>query len=78
MPLNKYTRMSGGNQDNQFETVLNLLKAFSNGRSEECEVLLAIVDGPYYTAEKMKDLYRFTKPPKSYALHIEDVPEILR
>ena len=76
----KYTREAGGAQDNQYESVKTLLQAFQKGEEKDQKVvLLAIVDGPYYTGEKLKELRRFTRSsyPYSYALPIQDVPEIL-
>ena len=81
----KYTRKEGGAQDNQYESVQTLLYAFQNVKAEDLKeedlnvILLAIVDGPYYTKEKFEELRCLTRSnrPYSYALPIEDVPEIL-
>ena len=74
----KYTKEGGGNQDSQFNEVLQLLVHFqrSNGKYD---VVLAIVDGPYFTEKKMEELYRYerTRPPYSKALPIQDVPDFL-
>ena len=75
----KYTKQSGGNQDSQFKEMRDLLSKFQ-GSAEKDTALIVIVDGPYYTTEKMNDLRRFVRDrnPKSYACHIQDVPSILR
>lgn len=74
----KYTKEGGGNQDSQFNEMKQLLNNFK-GAQEEDKVLIVIVDGPYYTDPRMDELSSFTRdcPPRSYACHIEDVPEIL-
>ena len=76
--FHKYTKEGGGNQDSQYKEMRNALERFQ-GSAERSKVLLIIVDGPYYTPAKMDDLLRFVRdrPPRSYACHIEDVPEIL-
>ena len=81
----KYTREEGGGQGNQYKSVQTLLDAFQNVKEEDLEeedlkvVLLAIVDGPYYTKERFEELRYLTRSnrPYSYALPIEDVPDIL-
>ena len=76
--MHKYTRDSGGSQDNQFWEMARLLGQFMRCPDETC-ILLVIVDGPYYTERAMAELRRFTRdrPPRSYALHIQDVPSAL-
>ncbi len=75
----KYTREGGGNQDSQFDEVKLTLRHFQQGAVDDCTILLAIVDGPYYTREKLAELNRFerTNPPYSKAMHIQFVPEYL-
>lgn len=75
----KYTRESGGNQDSQFQEVQAMLKHFQQCGNNTGIVLLAIVDGPYYTETKMQQLRRFerTTAPISKALPIQDVPPFL-
>ena len=55
----------------------NLMKRISCS-DQEC-MLMVIVDGPYYTQQKMKDLRNYVRssPPRSYALHLGEVPAIL-
>ena len=76
--MHKYTRDSGGSQDNQFWEMVRLLGQFMRCPDETC-ILLVIVDGPYYTERAMAELRRFTRdrPLRSYALHIQDVPSAL-
>ncbi len=75
----KYTRESGGTQDNQYSEMRTLLRLFQNGIVDTHRALIVIVDGPYYTARKMEELYGYVRlqAPKSYACHIEQVPSIL-
>ncbi len=77
--MHKYTREGGGNQDSQYKEMLALLKLFLNCRDKSL-ILIVIVDGPYYTEAKMSELTHSTRdhPPKSFAVHIESVPTILR
>lgn len=75
----KYTREGGGNQDSQYNEIAHLLEMFQRAQESEEIVLLAIVDGPYYTNNRMNELHRFCrdKPPISAALPIEVVPSFL-
>lgn len=74
----KYTRESGGSQDQQFNEMRDLLRRFLNCRQRN-HVLMVIVDGAYYTVSKMHDLRNITRThdPLSFAVHIEQVPGIL-
>jgi len=74
----KYTRESGGAQDNQFNDVRNLISRFQTSPSENV-VLINIVDGAYYTDAKMEELihYQRDRIPLSRAIHIEELPETL-
>ena len=76
--MHKHTRDSGGSQDGQRDEMSKLLQQFLRCPDETC-ILLVIVDGPYYTPVQMAKLRRFTRdrPPRSYALHIQDVPSAL-
>ena len=76
--MHKYTKQSGGDQDNQFTEMRNLLESFIRCRDRHC-ILLIIVDGPYYTKEKLETLKHLTRshPPKSYATPIGKVPDLL-
>lgn len=75
----KYTREGGGNQDSQYNEILHLLTMFQRARESEDVVLLAIVDGPYYTKSRMDRLHRFCRDraPRSEAMQIEAVPDFL-
>lgn len=74
----KHTEESGGAQDQQFQEMRALLRRFHNCRNREF-VLIAIVDGAYYTEGKMEELRSFTRDhmPRSFAAHIGQVPEIV-
>lgn len=75
----KYTLEGGGNQDSQFIEMRNLLEMFQKASAGSREVLLVIVDGPYYTEAKMADLRRFLRnsPPFSFAIPIEEIPSVM-
>ena len=72
----KYTKEGGGTQDNTFKEVKRLLELFQIGGADRRVALLVILDGPYYTEAKFKELRHICRsaPPLSYALPIEDVP----
>ncbi len=74
----KYTKEGGGNQDSQFNEMRLLLEHFMKGMATNT-VLIVIVDGAYYTPQRMAELHRFirTNTPESFALPIQDVPYIL-
>ena len=76
--MHKYTREGGGNQDSQYNEMEKILHQFYGCQDEGC-ILIVIVDGPYYTPQRMAALRRFTSDhaPRSYAVHIQDVPGIL-
>lgn len=76
--MHKYTREGGGNQDSQYKEMRDLLRNFQSCSDQEY-VLIVIVDGPYYTQQRMDQLRNDTRlrPPKSYALHLGEVPAIL-
>ena len=75
----KYTKRSGGNQDSQFQEMRDLLKSFQSCENRQI-ALFVIVDGPYFTERKMKELEAFTRqtPPRSWAIPIGDLPPLLR
>lgn len=75
----KYTKESGGTQDNQFKDVRDMLALFQSTNTTSDVALVAIVDGPYYTSRRMAQLLRFVRDrhPKSFALQIEDLPPVL-
>ena len=74
----KYTKESGGAQDQQFAEMLSLLRRFQNCQ-QKGYVLIVIVDGTYYTGRKMQALQNATRDhdPRSFASHIENVPDII-
>lgn len=74
----KYTKHGGGDQDNQLGEMRETLRRFQGSRERD-KILFVIVDGPYYDQRAMGELRRFVRDrePRSYACHIEDVPEIL-
>lgn len=76
--MHKYTKEGGGNQDSQFREMGDLLRNFQSA-SNPGIALIIIVDGAYYTKSKMDILRNLTRVhhPKSYAAHIENVPEIM-
>ena len=54
----KYTKASGGAQDNQFNDVINFLK---NTKGNSSDLFFAIVDGDYYTKQKIKILKEYER-----------------
>ena len=79
--MHKYTREGGGNQDSQYKEMIELMKRFMHCRTEQI-CLLVIVDGPYYQegeARRLDELRHQQRQlePRSYALPIEDVPNVL-
>lgn len=74
----KYTREGGGNQDSQFIEQRTLLRNFQS-RSTNDTALFVICDGPYYDDTRMSTLQAHcrTVSPLSYAVHIEEVPELV-
>lgn len=76
--VHKHTTENGGDQDTQYRVMRDLLENFRNAKNPK-KSLIVIVDGPYYTEKKMKELYDQTnsQAPRSYAVHIEGVPKIM-
>ena len=77
--MHKYTEQSGGSQDNQFNEMVKTLQNFLRA-TNRTKRLIVIVDGPYYNSQRMsklKDQERAATP-QSYAVHIQDVPEIMK
>lgn len=76
----KFTKEGGGNQDSQFKEMRLLLEHYQKGAEKDNIILLVIVDGPYYTETRMRDLRRFERAvsPISKALPIEQVPGFLK
>lgn len=77
--MHKYTKEGGGNQDSQYKEMVTLLKRFMECGDRGC-ILIVIVDGKYYNKQKMEGLLDYTRsrPPKSYAVQIAEVPNILK
>ena len=75
----KYTKKDGGNQTSQFNEMKALLDHFSPGVVTQT-VLIVIVDGLYYTPNRLNDLREFTRDtePCSYAIPIRELPTILK
>lgn len=79
--MHKYTKEGGGNQDSQFQEMIEVMKKFLLC-VEQKTVLAIIVDGNYYRDKgnsklsKLKKLEK-TNTPESYATPIEGLPEIL-
>ena len=71
----KYIKQSGGAQDNQFADILSALHRWSKGNAQPDEILFAIVDGPYFTTDKMRQLIQATRleRPLSFTLPISDL-----
>lgn len=76
--MHKYTREAEGNQDSQFKEMQELLTNFLPATNPG-NVLIVIVDGPYYNESKMNILRNLTRAahPKSYAVPIQEVPSIM-
>jgi len=79
--MHKYTKQGGGNQDSQYQEMIELMKRFHHCRDTGV-VLVVIVDGEYYQekdAARLSELQRHqrTIAPKSYALSIGELPGVL-
>ena len=80
--MHKYTKEGGGNQDSQYQEMVELMKRFLHCRDEKL-VLLIIIDGEYYQTNNSKRLHilqshQRTQDPRSYALTIGDLPKLLK
>lgn len=75
----KYTKEGGGNQDSQFNEIRTQLANFQKGAEDRHTVFLAIVDGPYYTPNRLNQLRQVTRPqpPYSNAMPIQEIPDYL-
>ena len=76
--MHKYTEGTGGAQSQNSIQMETALKNFENNNDPNI-VLIVIVDGSYYDEDRMRELNDFIQktPPRSYAVHIEDVPAIM-
>ena len=74
----KYTREGGGNQDNQFNEIERLLRNFLP-RINNGTTLLVLVDGPYYTEQRLARLRGFSRnrTPRSYVTSINELQPLL-
>lgn len=74
----KYTREGGGNQDNQFNEIVRLLQNFQR-RINNGTALFVLVDGPYYTDQRLTRLQGLTRgqSPRSYVTSINQLQFIL-
>lgn len=77
--MHKYTKEGGGNQDSQFREMTQILQNFQKADDQNI-ILIVIVDGEYYNEKKMDGLNHYARTiiPCSYAVKIEDVPEIVK
>ena len=76
----KYTKASGGSQDNQFNDVKNTINLWQKGGARKNQILVAIVDGDYYTDNKFAELRHICreKPPYSFVLRIHQISALLK
>lgn len=76
--MHKYTKEGGGNQDSQFKEMIDLLTNYQRATNPS-NALIVIVDGPYYNQTRMQRLKMRTRtsPPLSFAVPIQEVPDIL-
>ena len=76
----KYTKSKrgGGSQDNQAKDVSELLKRFQSSKQKNV-ALVAIVDGQYYTPDRLAELKRYIRQsqPYSFVGDIASVPKFL-
>ena len=58
---------------------MRILQNFQRGRADANIILMAIVDGQYYSESRLGDLRLNTRdhPPRSFALPIQEVPAVL-
>lgn len=66
----KFTRGRGGSQDNQCRDVIDFLK---HGSLRNKEHFMAVLDGDYYTEEKMKELKDIFKDKKNIHINSADI-----
>ena len=74
----KYVKQSGGAQDGQIDEVTEVLRRFSLATNTS-KILFAIGDGEY-VKKKMGNWQVLARPnpPRSYAVSIREVPEIMK
>ena len=74
----KYTREGGGNQGTRFDETMRLLNNFQR-QQDHGLALFVLVDGPYYTAERLAQLRTLVRlgNPRSYVAGINELQPIL-
>jgi hypothetical protein len=73
----KYTKISGGSQDNQFHDILGFLKEARGSRLTNT-IFIAICDGGYYTPAKFEIIKRECYANVSYAMKISELEGFLK
>lgn len=69
--MHKYTKEGGGNQDSQYQEMIELMKRFLHCR-HALVVLLVIVDGKYYqenNAKRLANLQGYQREKESLIAH---------
>lgn len=74
----KYTKVGGGNQDNQFIELETLLQSFQTRRNNNT-ALFVLADGPYYTETRLAQLRGLVRmqAPLIYVTSVNDLADIL-
>ena len=74
----KYTKAGGGNQDNQFNEIEQLLRNFQ-GRTNNGVALIILVDGPYYNESRLARLQGLVRlqSPFSYVVGVNELHTLL-
>ena len=74
----KYTKAGGGNQDNQFNEIEQLLRNFQ-GRTNNGVALVVLVDGPYYNESRLARLQGLVRlqSPFSYVVSVNELHTLL-
>lgn len=74
----KYTKAGGGNQDNQFNELAQLLRNFQ-GRTNNGVALIVLVDGPYYNEGRLARLQGLVRlqSPFSYVIGVNELHTLL-
>ena len=77
--VQKFTKVGGGNQDNQFNEIEALLRQFLPRRNNDT-ALFILVDGAYYTESKLTQLRGLARlqSPFSYVTSVNSLSPILR
>ncbi len=74
----KYTKEGGGTQDSQYNEMEKLLRNYQ-GRTNNGMAFFVLVDGPYYTETKIRQLRSLTRQlrPRSYVTRLNGLHAIL-